>query len=515
MQISTDTISSIYPSNVSDLTRLLLKKDHEILGLKHELSQLKRMIFGQKSEKIVTYQQEAEQGVLEGLFESTAPQVGFAETKETITYERRKAKKGHGRNEIPDDLYTEEIVLEPSEEEKKCACCGNEKKRIGQEETKILEYKPAVFYAKKYIRPKYVCLKCPDQGVTTAVLPSRPIEKGVAGNGLLAYILISKYIDHLPLYRLEQIFKRYDIHINRSSMVGWIGQVCKYLELIYNELHTLLLLSDYLQSDETPLKVRDRSKDKSCHHGYLWPYTDGRIIVFEYCKSRSREGPNSFLKDFKGYLQTDDYGGYNEVSSQPGITHLLCWAHARRKFIEVRDTNAEYVDKVLLHLGKLYAVEKYCREQNLSYEERHAVRQKDVPKYLEELKGVLENPGKIILPQSLVGKAMRYTLSNWSALIRYLENGKLEIDNNRIENAIRPVALGRKNWLFAGSHEGARWLAIIYSLFGTCKMNNINPYEYIENILDKVAVYPHNKFKDLTPIEWKKSRLTNGDADRG
>lgn len=515
MQITSDTISPKYSSDVSDLTQLLFKRDREIAALKHELYQLKRMIFGQKSEKFVPRQPGAEQEVLEGLFESTAPGVGFAETRETITYERRKVKKGHGRKEIPDDLYTEEIVLEPSEEEKKCACCGNEKILIGQEESKILDYRPAVFYAKKYIRPKYACPKCPGQGVTTAVLPSRPIEKGVAGNGLLAYILISKYKDHLPLYRLEQIFKRYDIHINRSSMVGWIGQVCRYLELIYNELHTMLLTSDYLQSDETPLKVRDPNKDKSCHHGFLWPYTDGRIIVFEYCRSRSREGPNSFLKDFKGYLQTDDYGGYTEVSNQAGITHVLCWAHARRKFIEVRDSDTEYVDKVLFHIGKLYAIEKYCREQNLSYEDRHGVRQKDVPKCLEELKSVLENPGKIILPQSLVGKAIRYTLSNWTALTRYIEDGKLEIDNNRIENAIRPVALGRKNWLFAGSHEGARWLAIIYSLFGTCTLNKINPYEYIESILDKVAIHPHNKFKELTPLEWKKSRPPNQKSAMG
>lgn len=489
------------PSDLALSHSLIQKLYQENQFLKHELSVLKRMIFGQKSEKLVTTA--AEQTKLEGLFESAAPEPGFAEDKEKITYERRKRKKGHGRNAIPEDIYTEEVILEPSDEEKKCRCCGKDKKCIGQEETKILDYKPAVLFAKKYIRPKYVCSSCPDQGVTTALLPSRPIEKGVAGNGLLAYLLISKYVDHLPLYRLEQIFKRYNVHINRSTMVGWIAQVCEQLQAIYDMLHALILESDYLQSDETPLKVQDRNKEKKCHYGYLWPYTDGTLIVFEYCKSRSRDGPNTFLKSFRGYLQTDDYGGYNEISSQEGIVHLLCWAHARRKFVEARDADGEYVDKVLFHIGKLYAVEKYCREEELSVDKRYEVRQIDVPKYLDELKRVLENPGKTILPKSPVGKAIRYTLSNWTELSRYLEDGRLEIDNNRIENAIRPVALGRKNWLFAGSHEGAKRLAILYSIFGTCKMNNINPYDYIKDVLDRVMDYPSHKIKDLTPVEWK------------
>ena len=491
-----------FPSDLASSHTLLQKLYQENQFLKHELSVLKRMIFGQKSEKLVTTA--AEQTRLEGLFESAAPEPGFAEAKEKITYERRKRKKGHGRNAIPDDIYCEEIVLEPSEEEKRCGCCGGEKKCIGQEETKILDYKPAVLFGKKYIRPKYVCSGCPDQGVTTALLPSRPIEKGVAGNGLLAYLLISKYVDHLPLYRLELIFKRYNVHINRSTMVGWIAQVCKCLALIYDTMGSELLKSTYLQSDETPLKVQDRSKKKKCHHGYLWPYTDGSMIVFEYCKSRSRDGPNTFLKDFSGYLQTDDYAGYNEIAEKGGVTRLLCWAHARRKFVEAEDTDPDYVKNVLIHIAKLYAVEKYCREKKLTSEERYKIRQIDVPTYLKELKELLQNPGKTILPKSPVASAVSYTLSNWSMLIRYLEEGRLEIDNNRIENAIRPVALGRKNWLFAGSHEGAERLAILYSIFGTCKMNNINPYEYIKDVLDRVMDYPSHKIKDLTPVEWKK-----------
>ncbi len=507
MHLNTDTL----PADLTESHALIQKQHGEIHHLKHELSLLKRMVFGQKSEKQVTLSPQPEQTCLEGLFESSAPEPGYTEDKETITYERRKKKKGHGRNAIPDDLYCEEHILEPSDEEKQCSCCGKEKKCIGQEETKILDYKPAVLFAKKYIRPKYVCPDCPDQGVTTALLPSRPIEKGVAGNGLLSYILVSKYVDHLPLYRLENIFKRYNVHINRSSMVGWIGHVCNYLQLIYDSLHETLLESDYLQSDETPLKVQDRAKKRKCHHGYLWPYTNGRIILFEYCKSRSRDGPSNFLKDYSGYLQTDDYAGYNEIAKKNTITRILCWAHARRKFFDARDADPGYVDKVLFHIAKLYAVEKYCRKEKLTPKKRYEVRHIDVPQYLAELKDVLHNPGRIILPKSPLGKAIKYTLSNWSMLIRYLEDGRLEIDNNRIENAIRPVALGRKNWLFAGSHEGAKRLAIVYSIFGTCKMNSINPFEYIEDVLDKIVDYPHNKIKELTPIEWKELKKKSSD----
>ena len=339
------------PQDLTECHILIRKQFHEISCLKNELSQLKRMIFGQKSEKLVT--PPAEQTRLEGLFESGVPEPGFAEEKEKISYERRKRRKGHGRNAVPDDIYTEEIVLEPSEEDKKCSSCGRAKKCIGHEETKILDYKPAVLFAKKYIRPKYVCEDCPDQGVTTALLPSRPIEKGIAGNGLLSYILVSKYIDHLPLYRLEQIFKRYAVHINRSTMVGWIGQVCNHLSGIYEALCVEVLGSTYLQSDETPLKVQDRSKKKKCHVGYLLPYTDGRIIVFEYCKSRSRDGPNMFLKGFRGYLQTDDYGGYNEVCNNDGVRRLLCWAHARRKFVEAKDSDPDYVERVQCSIRKI------------------------------------------------------------------------------------------------------------------------------------------------------------------
>jgi len=289
-------------------------------------------------------------------------------------------------------------------------------------------------------------------------------------------------------------------------MVGWIAKVCEYLEAVYDRMREQLLESDYLQSDETPLKVQERTKKKKCHLGYLWPYTDGEQIVFDYRKGRGREGPVKFLKGFKGYLQTDGYAGYNEVVSREDVTHAMCWAHARRKFIDGKDADEQFALQVLVPITKLYAVEKYCRREKLSNQQRHEARQKDVPGYLQELKQALNNPPRPVLPNSIMGNARNYIISNWKALTRFLEDGRLEIDNNRIENAIRPVALGRKNWLFAGSHEGAKRMAIIYSLVGTCKMNDINPFQYFKDILPRIADHNHKLIGQLTPLGWKADR---------
>ena len=488
---------------IAKQTRELSKQSQQIDSLKHELSQLKRMIFGQKSER---FERPPEEQQALDLFPEQHARVGIQVVRETISYERRKQVKGHGRNSFPEHIYSEVHIIEPDDSEKVCSCCGKEKKCMGKDITRELDYKPAVFFGRKFIRPKYVCSSCPDQGVTIGLLPARPIERGIAGPGLLTYILISKHVDHLPLYRLEEIFKRYDIHINRSSMVGWIGKVCEYLEHVYHAMKKQLITRTYLQSDETPLKVQDPAKKKKCHLGYLWPYTDGEQIVFQYCKSRNRDGPNIFLEKFQGYLQTDGYAGYNDVVSRNGLMHAMCWAHARREFIEAEDSDPEFVRRVLVPIAKMYAVEKYCREEKLTEEKRHKVRQIDVPDLLEELKMVLQNPSRSILPKSILGNARSYVVSNWQALTRYLEDGRLEIDNNRIENAIRPIALGRKNWLFAGSHEGAKRLAIIYSLVGTCKMNNINPFDYLKEVLSCIADYPMSKITELTPLEWKKSK---------
>jgi transposase len=498
------------PADSAKKDELLVKLQEENQYLKQQLAYLKRMIFGQKRERVVPDVPE-EQMALEGLFDTAGAKIpGFVESKETITYDRRKPKKGHGRNPIPDDLHREEIVLDVPDAEKVCSCCGTEKKLIGEDVSEELEYKPAVFYVNKFIRPKYACPKCPDNGISTAAMPERPIDKGIAGPGLLSYIIVSKYVDHIPLYRQEQMFKRYQIHINRSTMAGWIAQLCLSLDSIYREMRRQLIEESFLiQADETTLKVQNDAVKDKCDLGYLWPYVgDSRLAVFEFKDSRSREGPTDFLSGFTDrYLLSDGYAGYNQVIERNKLGHLMCWAHARRKFFDVKELDPAFVGQVIALIGELYSVEREATEADIKTGvdpvRRHHLRQEKSVPVLAKIKTLLENPGKVLLPKNLVSGAIAYTLNHWEQLTRFLEDGRLPIDNNLVENAIRPVALGRKNWLFAGSPEAAQRMAIIYSLVATCKINGINPYEYFHDILPRVASYPANKIADLTPLNWK------------
>jgi transposase len=480
----------------------------ENLDLKRQLAYLKRMIFGQKRERFVPSVPE-EQMSLDALFDTAGAKIpGFAESKETITYDRRKPKKGHGRNPIPEDLHREKHVLDVLESDKVCSCCGTQKKHIGDDVTEELEYKPAVFFVNQYVRPKYACPKCPDNGIATAPMPPRPIDKGVAGPGLLAYILVSKYVDHLPLYRLQQMFMRYNIHIHRSSMAGWIAELCNPLEAIYREMKETLLSSFLIQADETTLKVLDDTVKDKCVLGYLWPYVgDGKLAVFEYQDSRDHEGPTNFLEKYTDrYLLSDGYAGYNDVVKKQRLTHLMCWAHARRKFFKQKDLAPEFTGTVLERIKELYKVELEATEGKLDYKARYDLRKQKSVSALERIKNLLENPGKVILPKNKIAEAIDYTLGHWTQLTRFLEDGRLPIDNNLCENTIRPVALGRKNWLFAGSIDGAKRMAIIYSLVATCKLNGVNPYEYFLDILPKAASYPASRIADLTPFNWKMSK---------
>jgi len=498
------------PSDTSEKDELLHKLHTENQELKQQLTYFKRMIFGQKRERFTPSVPE-EQMTLEGIFDYVGAKIpGFAETQETITYDRRKPKKGHGRNPIPDDLHREKHILDVPESEKTCSCCGGQKKHIGDEITEELEFKPAIFFVNQYVRPKYACPQCPMSGITTAPLPPRPIDKGVAGTGLLSYILVSKHVDHLPLYRLEQMFKRYNIHLNRSTMDGWIAQLCFNLEAVYRVMHRQLLENSFLiQADETRMNVQDDTVKDKCAIGFLWPYVgDGKLAVFEFKDSHAREGPTDFLTDFRErYLMSDGYAGYNQVIEKNQLRHLMCWAHARRKFFEAKDLHPQFAENVLTLIGALYEVEREREEgqKTITPQKRHDLRQQKSKPVLDQLKVLLENPGTVILPKNNLSQAIAYTLNHWEKLNRFLEDGRLPIDNNLVENTIRPVALGRKNYLFAGSPEGAHRLAIIYSLVATCKLNDINPYEYFYDILPKIPSYPAKNIARLTPLEPKNS----------
>lgn len=466
---------------------------------KHLIAQLQRMIFGRKKER---FESNAHQTKIQ--FEEYAnEEIKQDETsvKETITYERnKKSKKHNGRNSIPEHLPVFEHVVEPLED-------TSNMKKIGEERTEILEYVPEKFFKLVIVRPKYARLeKDQDVGfnsesknVVIADLPTRPIAKCLAGNSLLTAILINKYVDHLPLYRQQQIFKRSDIVIAPSTIDSWVEQMGKLLELLYQRLVDEVKAQNYLQADETTTKVLDKNKKKKTHLGYYWTYHAplANLVAFDYQQGRGVAAPRSFLENYQGVLQTDGYCVYKHYYANNKVTHLACWAHARRKFEQSLQSSPKLAEYAMTEIQKLYMIEREAKE--LSSQERKEIR-------LEKALPIINNFGKWlhiqhqqVLPKSPIGKAIQYVIPLWDSLQNYLYDGSLQIDNNLIENTIRPIALGRKNYLFAGSHNGAKRSAMFYSFFASCKLNNINPQKWLEYILENISDCKVNKLHELLP----------------
>jgi transposase len=459
--------------------------------LKHELDNLKRMIFGSKSERFIPA--DSSQLPLFGMPASEVPEPG----KETITYERQKPvepKNVPVRLALPAHLPRVEEVIEPTDD-------ISGAKKIGETVTEILEYTPGKLFVKKYIRPKYV-LSNPES-IVIGQLPSLPIPRGNAGPGLLAHLLISKFVDHLPFYRQVQMFKRQDISIAESTINDWFTQACRLLEPLYDRLKEKVQHTDYLMADETPIAVLTHDKPNATHKGYHWVYFSPieKLVCFDYRQGRGREGPEEFLQDFHGAIQTDGYSAYT-VFEIPGKSILLsCMAHARRKFDQAQDNDKERAQTVLKMMQPLYELEQLAREYQLSFEERKILRQKMAVDKLMAIEKWLKENLIQVLPRSAIGQAIAYTLNLWPRLIRYIEDGRFEIDNNLVENSIRPVALGRKNYLFAGSHEGAKRAAMIYSFLGTCKKNYVEPFTWLRDVLTRIPDWSIQRLDELLPVK--------------
>jgi transposase len=464
----------------------------ENLYLKQELAQLKRMIFGSKSERHIS----SDPGQLNlGLDIETLEQ-GEKET-EQIAYTRSKTdnKKGSAiRLALPSHLHRVEHIIEPEED-------TTGARKIGEVVTEVLEYTPGKFYVERYVRPKYVFPK--EERIVIGELPSLPIPRGNAGAGLLAHLLISKFVDHLPFYRQVQQFKRQDIDIAESTISGWFTASCRLLEPLYDRLVTRVKQSSYLMADETPIPVQTNDKPGSTHKGYHWVYFAPleKLVCFDYRKSRGRDGPEKFLESFRGMLQTDGYNAYNIYDKKDGIILHGCMAHARRKFENSKDNDPGRAEYVLDCMRKLYLTEREAKENNLSFEQRKELREEQSLPVLQELETWMKEQLLEVLPKSSIGQAIDYTLGLWNRLTRYIENGQVEIDNNLIENSIRPVALGRKNYLFAGSHEAAQHAAMIYSFLGTCKINNVEPLGWLKDILQRIQDHSIQKLDELLPTK--------------
>jgi hypothetical protein len=354
-----------------------------------------------------------------------------------------------------------------------------------------------------------VSLRPENKNVVIAGLPSRPIEKCLAGNSLLAALIINKYIDHLPLYRQQQIFKRSDIEIAPSTIDSWVAQVGKLLKILYDRLVDEVKSQTYLQADETTTKVLDNQKKKKTHLGYYWTYHAplARLVAFDYQKGRGTDAPRGFLQGYQGILQTDGYNVYKHYYADKKVTHLGCWAHVRRKFENALGNDRKRAEHAMTEIQKLYAIEREAKD--FTADERKALRLEKALPVINDLGKWLHVQRQQVLPKSPIGRAIAYVTPLWESLQNYLYDGHLHIDNNLIENCIRPVALGRKNYLFAGSHDGAKRSAIFYSFFACCKLNDINPRKWLEYVMEKIADYPANKIHELLPNNIDTNKIEN------
>ena len=476
----------------------------QLSALTHQLEQLQKMLFGSRHERFVPQDAQSSQLSLSLDAETVAAckitgttKVSYLRTKTELT---STAPKVHpGRMKLPEHLRREIILLQPDTD-------TSGLRKIGEEITEVLEWIPGELYVKQFIRPKYVRPVGELQStVLTASLPGRILVKCMAGEALVAQITVDKYVDHLPLHRQLQRFARVGVTIAQSTINDWVKAVLLQLIALYELHQQQVLATSYLQVDETKIKVMDEDKKGATHQGWYWVYHNSteKLVLFDYRPSRGREGPGEVLGDFRGYLQTDGYVAYEEFEGREGIVVLNCMAHARRKFVEALANDKARAEHALGLFQKLYAVERAIREGNLLAEDALEERKEKAVPVLEELKVWMQQQYPKVLPKSPIGAAIAYCLPRWEKLTVYTTNAMLNIDNNRVENVIRPVAVGRKNYLFAGSHEAAQRAAMVYSLFATCRMNNINPYEWLKDVLQRMHLYTTQNIHELLPQNWK------------
>jgi len=336
-------------------------------------------------------------------------------------------------------------------------------------------------------------------------LPPRPINKGLAGVSLLAYIIVCKFVDHLPLYRMRKRFNRENVSISESTMSGWLKQIYELLTPVYLSMIDTLKEGDIINTDDTKLPVLVKGLKHKTHKGYLWVYIGNDTVIYDYRKSKGKGGPLEFLEGYKGgYLQADAYPGYDKCIKDYELLEVGCWAHARRKFFESLDSEPGLAREMLKMIKQLYEIEEYCKNQKFDKTQMEHYRQENSLPILTKIKEWLDNQHILVLPASPIGKAISYALNHWAALKRYICDGRLNIDNNVSEQFMKYVVMGRKNYLFAGSHESAKSYALFYSFTGTCQLLGINPEEYLCYLLDKIATWPTERIAELTPQAWKK-----------
>jgi len=478
---------------------------HEIEHLKLVIEKYRRMIFGRKSEKLTGELEQLEFRLEELETAQAAEEAAQAATEATqplSTQTDSKRRSRPARKPLPEDLPREVVTHLPAHN--CCPDCGGALRQFGEDVSEQLERIPATFKVIRHVRPKFACAGC--ENVVEAPAPARPIDRGLPGPGLLAHVLVSKYADHLPLYRQSQIYAREGVDLDRSTLAGWVGAASELLTPLVDEISKYVLAAAKIHADDTPVPVLAPGNGKT-KTGRLWTYVrDDRpagystapAVWFAYSQDRKGEHPRRHLKNFKGALQADAYSGFHHLYDNGAIYEVACWAHTRRKFHDIHVAHASpTTTEALARIGALYGIEEQIRGKPA--ELRCSVRQTRSRPLLDELRQWMDKTLRSLSTKSETAGAIRYALSHWRALTRYIDDGLLEIDNNSAERALRAVAIGRKNYLFMGADSGGQRAASLYSLIGTAKLNGLDPAFYLRTVLATIAEHPINRIEKLLP----------------
>jgi transposase len=482
---------------------IIAEKETKIAALTYELAYYKRIRFGQKTEALAGLQRDLFREDVEVDLAAIEAELDALKATPMSTVAAPRSSR-RGRQPLPDHLPRIEHRHEPAS----CTCgqCGSKLTHIRDDITEQLDVEPAKFYVHRHIRPQYACRAC--ETVVAEAVPPALIDGGLAAVGLLTWVVIGKYLDHSPLYRLEQIAGRSGVNLPRSTLADWVGQVGVALQPLVDRLSWHLKQGDTLLADETPVPQLDPGSGKT-KKAYLWAYRSNdlqpgpKIIVFDYRGGRNGQHARDFLGDWRGHLMVDDYSGYKPLFAQDpegqACIELACLAHVRRKFFDLHKANQSPMAKEALErIAQLYAVE--AQAQDLSIEQRQRLRQVQAKPLLETLHTWLHGTLAKTAPGGASAKALSYALKRWPAVIRYADTGHLPIDNNLTENCIRPIALGRKNWLFVGTERAGKRAAAIQSLLGTAKLNGFDPAAWLKDTLEKLPTWPNSKIDELLPF---------------
>ena len=424
----------------------------------------------------------------------------------------KKPREPHpGRQTLPAHLPRVEKVVACPPAQCVCASCGGQTTVIGYETSEVLDVKPAEYFIETTKREKRACRKCEEQGVVAAPLPARIIDKSLVSDRVIVDTIVRKYADHCPAYRQSAILKRdTGIEISRATMCGWIMRVGDLLIPLAGAMRSLLLAGSYIQADETPVDVQTHDGRGANHQGYLWQYgTPGGATVFDFRMGRGREGPARFLDKFEGILQTDAYAAYDRGVGGANIVHAACWSHARRRFIEAVKLNKQDAASIraVELMDALFAIDAQARDANIDHARRHALRLEKAPPLLDQIRGHILTTSKSVLPKSAAGQACSYTLSIWTRLTRFLDYPILELSNNLAENSMRPIALGRANWIHIGSEQAGPRVAAIFSIVESCRRLKIPVRDYLARVLPGLANPPVQRIPELTPAAWAAKHL--------